>query len=419
MVQLHKRFTDSQVKELIERYLRGEIERGYIQEVLGIGKTRFFTLISAYRHSPHEFSLQYRRKVTTRTILQAVEDNILKELQVEKDMIANPDIPVRYYNYSYIRDLLETRYYQKVSLPTVIDRAKKHGFYVTRRPKNNPHDREVLTNYVGEIIQHDSSYHLWSPSAKEKWYLITSLDDFSRFILYATLLRKETSWAHICALQTVVLKYGAPFLYYVDSHSIFRFVQGRDSLWRKHYTLTDEADPQWKQVMDECNIKVTYALSPQAKGKIERPYGWLQDRLVRTCVREDVTDIKDAQRVLNYEIHRYNYKQVHSTTQEVPYFRLQRALEEKQSLFRKFQVRPPFQSVKDIFCLRVERTVDPYRKISLHNLQVKVNNATPRKRVTLRIYPLNKTVSEVRFWCENTLIDVQRIKNNDLKGVHF
>jgi hypothetical protein len=73
----------------------------------------------------------------------------------------------------------------------------------------------------------------------------------------------------------VVLKHGTPFLYYVDSHSIFRFVQARDSLWRKHYTLTDEAAPQWKQVMDDCNIKVTYALSPQARGKIERPYGWL------------------------------------------------------------------------------------------------------------------------------------------------
>jgi hypothetical protein len=41
-------------------------------------------------------------------------------------------------------------------------------------------------------------------------------------------------------------------------------VQGRDSVWRKHYTLTDEVDPQWKQVMGDCNIKVTYALSPQA-----------------------------------------------------------------------------------------------------------------------------------------------------------
>jgi len=62
MVQLHRKFTDSQVKELIERYLRKEIERKYIQEVLGIGKTRFFSLIKAYRQNPDEFSIQYTRK---------------------------------------------------------------------------------------------------------------------------------------------------------------------------------------------------------------------------------------------------------------------------------------------------------------------------------------------------------------------
>ena len=419
MVQIHKEFTDSQVKELVERYLKNEIERKYIQQVLGIGKTRFFALIKEYRKDPNNFSIQYTRNTKTRKISESIEYNIIKELRIEKDMIENIEIPLRYYNYSYIKDLLEKKYNQKVSLPTIIDRAKKNEFYLKKKPKRDPHDREVLTNYIGEIIQHDSSHHLFSPPAKEKWYLITSLDDFSRFILYATLLKKETSWAHILALQTVILKYGSPFLYYVDSHSIFRFVQGRDSLWRKHYTLTDEADPQWKQVMGDCNIKVTYALSPQAKGKIERPYGWLQDRLIRTCVRDNVTDIKQAQRVLNYEIQRYNYKQVHSTTQEVPYFRFQRALEEKRSLFREFRVKPPFQSVKDIFCLRVNRIIDPYRRISINNLQLKVNNATPRKIVTLRIYPLSNDISEVRFWCDDNLIDVQRVKNIDLKVVHF
>ena len=419
MVQIHKEFTDSQVKELIERYLKNEIERKYIQEVLGIGKTRFFALIKEYRENPKEFSIQYTRKTKTRKISQSIEHNIIKELKIEKDMIQDKDIPLRYYNYSYIRNLLEERYNQKVSLSTIIDRAKKNEFYLKKKPKKHPHDHEVLTNYIGEIIQHDSSYHLWSPPAKEKWYLITSLDDFSRFILYATLLRKETSWAHILALQTVVLKYGSPFLYYVDSHSIFRFVQGRDSVWRKHYTLTDEADPQWKQVMGDCNIKVTYALSPQAKGKIERPYGWLQDRVIRTCVRDNVTDIKQAQGVLNQEVHRYNYKQLHSTTQEVPCFRFQRALKEKRSLFREFRVKPPFQSVKDIFCLRINRTIDPYRRISINNLQLKVNNATPRKIVTLRIYPFSNDISEVRFWCDDNLIDVQRVKNSDLKRVYF
>jgi len=144
------------------------------------------------------------------------------------------------------------------------NRARKKGFYL-KKPKRTAHDREVLTNYAGELIQHDSSYHLWAPDAGEKWYLITSLDDFSRYMLYAKLLKKETSWAHIHALEVMILKYGFPFSYYVDCHSIFRFVQGRDSLWRKHHKLTDEADPQWKQVLNDCNVKIIYALSPQAK----------------------------------------------------------------------------------------------------------------------------------------------------------
>jgi hypothetical protein len=413
LVQLHRKFTDEQVKELIKKYLREEVGRKYLQEILGINKTRFFALVKAYRDSPSEFSIRYVRKGKTRAIPEAVEANILKELTIEKKLIDDKNVPLRSYNYSYIKDHLERRYKQKVSLPTIIDRARKHDFYL-RKPKRTAHDREVLTNYAGELIQHDSSYHLWAPNAQEKWYLITSLDDYSRYILYAKLLKKETSWAHILALENLILTHGLPFSYYVDSHSIFRFVQGRDSFWRRHHTLTDETDPQWKQVLFDCNVKIIYALSPQAKGKIERPYQWLQDRLVRTCVRGNVTDIRQAQTILNQEIRRYNYRQVHSTTQEVPYFRLQRALKDGTSLFREFKVRPPYQSVKDIFCLRLGRTVDPYRRVSIKNLVLKVNGVSSGDKVDIRIYPMNHLLSELRFWCDGRLVDVQRAKNRDL-----
>ena len=418
MSQLHKRFTSDQVKELLTRYSKNEIERKYIQEILGIKKRRFFMLLKQYKENPQDFTVQYQRTSAPRSISPEIEQNILRELTIEKGIILNKDIPLRSYNYSYIKDRLGNEYHQKVSLNTIIDRAKKHGFYL-KKPQKTVHDREVLTHYVGELIQHDASYHLWAPAAKEKWYLITSLDDYSRLLLYAILVKTETSWTHILALQSVILRYGLPYAYYVDSHSIFRFVQGRDSIWRKHHLLTDEATPQWKQVLEDCNVKVIHSLSPQARGKIERPYGWLQDRLIRTCVREDVTDIQQAQRVLNQELRRYNHQQVHSTTQEIPYFRFQKALKERRSLFREFTIRPPFQSMKDIFCLRMNRTIDPYRKISIHNLQLKVNHATPRKEVNLRIYPLNHQISEIRFWCEGKLIDIQRVKNSDLKGVHF
>jgi hypothetical protein len=313
---------------------------------------------------------------------------------------------------------LETHYHQKVSVPTIIQRAKKYGFHL-KKSQHKIHDREVLTHYAGELIQHDSSFHLWAPAAGERWYLITSLDDYSRFILYARLLKKESTWAHIQAFQTVALAHGLPYSYYVDSHSIFRFVQGRDEVHYKHHLKTDDVDPQWKRVLSTCGVKITYALSPQAKGKIERPYRWIQDHIVRSCVRDNVTDIRHAQTLLAHEIHRYNYRQVHSTTLEIPNVRFQKALHDQQSLFRSFRVPPPFKSAKDIFCITFERVVDRYSKISLQTFQFRVNGSYPDDKITLRLYPLNAAVSELRCWRKDQLLDVITVKNIDLKDVHF
>ncbi len=416
--QLHKNFTDSQVKSLIKSYSDKKIKISYILQMLRIKRSRFFELLAKYRKDPDSFSIQHERKTINRKIDPDVEKNIVKELKIEKDLIKAKDIPIKWYNYSYIKDLLEQKYSQKVSLPTIIDRAKRNNFYFLR-PKRKAHDREVITNYPGELIQHDSSHHQFAPYA-EKWYLITSIDDYSRLILYASLVERETTWEHILALEDVLLKYGFPLAYYVDSHSIFRFVQGRDSFWRNHYKLTDEANPQWKQVLDDCRVKVTYALSPQAKGKIERPYRWIQDRLVRTCYRENIRDIKEAQLILNSLVGKYNYQIVHSTTGEFPYIRFQRAIREKRTLFREFRIMPPFLSTKDIFCLRVDRMVNSYRKVSINNLELKVPKAPLHESIQLRIVPDRESgVSEVRFWHEDEFLGNQKVKNSELNLVHF
>jgi len=417
--QLHKNFTDGQVKLLFEKYSKGEIKLNYILQILRIKRSRFFELLTKYRNDPDNFSIQYERNTSNYRIDREIEANIIQELQIEKDLIKTKDVPIKYYNYSYIKDLLEQKYSQKVSLPTIIDRAKRNNFYFLR-PKRKAHDREVITNYPGELIQHDSSHHQFAPYAASKWYLITSLDDYSRLILYAVLVERETTWEHILALEAVLLKYGFPLAYYVDSHSIFRFVQGRDSFWRNHYKLTDEANPQWKQVLDDCRVKVTYALSPQAKGKIERPYRWIQDRLVRTCYRENIRDIQEAQLILNYLVQRYNYRIVHSTTGEIPYIRFQRAIREKRSLFREFTIRPPFLSTRDIFCLRVERMVNPYRKVSINNLELKVPGAPLHDKIQLRIIPDKESgVSEVRFWYRDNFLGSQKVKNSEINLVQL
>ena len=177
---------------------------------------------------------------------------------------------------------------------------------------------------------------------------------------------------------------------------------------------------QWKEVLKDLNIKVIYALSPAAKGKVERPYQWLQDHLVRTCVREGITSIDQAREVLYEELHRYNYKRVHSTTGEIPVLRYEKAVEENRGLFRRFEIPRPYQTLDDIFCYRFKRTVDPYRKVSWNTLKFSLSGVPIRDQVELRIsFNLKSRLALIRFWYQDKLVGEQEVKAEDLKRVHF
>jgi len=416
MDQVHKRFTAEQVEVLLRGYCQGILDRPAIEETLGISKSTFFVLLGEYRRNP-EFSLTYQRATPTRLPVP-VEEQIEAELMLEKGLIEDPSLPISGYNYSAIRDRLAKRDI-KIALSTIISRAKSLGCYQPH-PRKKAHDREVVTTAIGALIQHDASHHRWSPYAGERWVLVTSLDDFSRKILYAELFEQETTWAHIKAAESVMLTYGIPLRYYVDSLRVFRFVQGRDSVWRRHVLQTDEADPQWRQVMRALGVDVAYALSAQAKGKVERPYRWLQDRIVRTCAIERLTAIDDVRAVLKEELNRYNNHQVHSTTGEVPSIRFDKARKEGRSLFRPFALPKPYTSTKDVFCLREKRTVNGYRKISLSNHEVVVPNVPLREEVEVHLIPDTSRGSlEIRIWWDNRMVQSVTYPLKEFPSVQF
>jgi hypothetical protein len=418
---VHKRWSTDEVKVLLKHYTEGRVPLGYVGEILGLKRSRCFALVRAFREDPDGFSVDYHRSSPARKTAPEIDAALLKELAEEKKLIEDPHVPVTHYNYSYLKDRLLEEYGYRVSLPTIISRAKTHGYYQEqRRRRRLVHDRQVLTHAAGQLLQHDSSHHHFSPLVKKTWYLITTVDDYSRLLVYAVLVEKETSWAHIKALEAVLTRWGCPYCYYVDSHSIFRFVQGRDSRWRQHRLGTDEVRTQWQRVCDECRIKVHFAGSPQAKGKIERPYRWLQDRLVRACARQKVTTIDAAQDLVDQEVRRYNEQQVHRSTGDIPLVRFQRALQEQRSLFREFTVPAPYTSLQDIFCLRLTRTVDAYHRISVDRLTFKVHTAPLRRQVELRISPAETPrMVQVRIWYQDTLTDVYQVNVADLRTVHF
>ncbi len=418
--QLHRRLDSELVRRIVSQYDGHQLTLPAAMAQLGVGRSRFFTLLSQYRDNSADFKVSYQRQSRKR-LTDASEEKITDELKKEHAMITDKTLPIKWYNYSAVRDTLKEKHNLTVSVPTIISRAKQLGYYIPR-PEKKKHTHEVVTNYAGELVQHDASHHRWSPYVKESWTGITTIDDFSRVILFGDLFEHESSFAHIQSVESICLQYGIPVKYYLDQHRIFRFVRNRDANSRffNYQSFTDDVDPQFKQVLKELSIDSTYALSPQAKGKIERPYQWLQDRTVRRCAKDHVTKFSEVRDIFREEINRYNNRQVHSTTKEIPMVRLEAATNAGRSMFRPFSVPKPYASTKDIFCLRTTRTVNPYQKISFHNLLFDVPDIRPGQEVQVRLYPEPEAgTAEVRIWHGSTLIAAKAVILKDIPQVHF
>lgn len=412
MSQLHKRFSSEQVKMILNLYIQKKMELKEVLAQLGVKERRFYKILAQYKKDKTSFSIEYSRDLPNRKLDENTEYLIMEELEKEKLIIENRNICINSYNYSAVRETVNDLAGQNIALNTVINRAKDWGYYIKDKPKKRLHDREVITDAIGMLMQYDSSHHLWSPFAQKKWTLITNLDDHSRKMLFGDFFDYETVWNHIKAVEATTLKYGAGLSYYTDNHSIFRFICHRDSIWQNQVKGTDDVITQWRQVVEACGMNVIYALSAQAKGKVERPYRWLQDRIVRRCAKLGIKEIDGAREILADEIYQYNSKRVHSTTGEIPNIRFQRAIDEGRNMFKPFQLNEPYKSTKDIFCLREQRRVNGYHQISWQGKILTVKKDVPiGALVDLRSIPENPT-PELRLWHNNKLKQVFRFIKN-------
>ena len=121
-VQLHQRLTNYQVKDILGKYVRGEIKAKQAYRFLALGRTRFYQLVNAYQASPQKFDIAYLRHQANNRLGGQIKENILFELKVEKEkIIDNPNVPTTRYNYSYVRGLIQDKYRQTASLSTIIN----------------------------------------------------------------------------------------------------------------------------------------------------------------------------------------------------------------------------------------------------------------------------------------------------------
>ena len=166
-------------------------------------------------------------------------------------------------------------------------------------------------------------------------------------------------------------------------------------------------------------VDVTHALSPQAKGKVERPYRWLQDRIVRTCALEKLMSLEEVRSVLRAEVDRYNNHQIHSTTGEIPSMRFEQAKAAGRTLFRPFALPKPYTSPKDVFCLRETRMVDAYRHISLFGHEIDAPHAPLHEYVEVHLVPdVTRQLMDVRIWSNAKMVHSTAYPLHEFR-VHF
>lgn len=400
---LHKRVNIEKVRQILDWYEQKAITLEAGLSHLGIKRRRFYELLKQYR-AGQLTSLQPLRTNVHLRLPKATDQAIREELTKEQQLITDPNTTIRTYNYQAVRDEIVKQLGRDISAQTVRNRAKAWGFYLHRPAARQKHVRVVMTTAAGLLLQHDTSHHLWAPDSGVKWSLITTLDDYSRVLLYAELFEEETSWAHIQALQSVITTYGISANYYTDNHAIFRFTERHETYWQTPKVAAKEVQTQWEAAVKASGMDIIYALSPEAKGKIERPYRWLQDRMTRACAKAGVKTIDQAREVLRAEVTRYNTKQVHSTTKEIPLLRFQQATREGHSAFRPWAVPAPYTSDRDVFCLRTERKVNGYSQVAWNRQYIKVPNYIPEgATVRLHIVP-DAAHPEVRIWYKGELV---------------
>lgn len=151
---------------------------------------------------------------------------------------------------------------------------------------------------AGQMILWDGSRHDWLEGRGPRLCLTGAIDDATGELLPgAHFVDQECSLGYLRVLLEIVTAKGIPMSAYMDRHGILK---RNDRNWTLPEQLAGRQEPtQVRRALDDLGIQVIYALSPQAKGRVERLWGTLQDRLVSELRLAKVKNAASANAVLS------------------------------------------------------------------------------------------------------------------------
>jgi transposase len=160
-----------------------------------------------------------------------------------------------------------------------------------RRPPKH-RKRRPRKAAAGLLMLWDGSPHHWFGEAQPSCCLMAAIDDATSSLLALRFVPQECAWGYLKLLEEVLLRWGVPASIYQDRHTIHKRA---DAFWSLAEELAGRQDPtQVGAALQGLQIEAICALSPQAKGRAERLFRTLQDRLVAELGLAGITDITAA-----------------------------------------------------------------------------------------------------------------------------
>ena len=150
---------------------------------------------------------------------------------------------------------------------------------VRKRGVKRHYKRRERKAQEGALLLWDGSPHRWFGDDQGEYNLTAVIDDATGALLHGVFTLEEDAQSYLICLREILLDKGIPLALYMDRHAIFR---RNDDHWSLQEELLGEQRPtQVGQALKELGIEPIFALSPQAKGRVERLFNTLQDRLVQ------------------------------------------------------------------------------------------------------------------------------------------
>ena len=208
-------------------------------------------------------------------------------------------------NHSHLSELLAEREGINIGRSTVSRLLQSAGIRSPRPQRRRSKHRSRRERYPqeGMLLQIDASDHEWLEDRGPRLTLLGVIDDATSNVVGARFEETEDARGYLRLLREVCHKVGVPHALYSDRHSIFWPTNGETL---KEQLAGRRSPTQFGRAMAEVDIRLIAAHSPQAKGRVERLWGTLQDRLVSELRLAGATTMEEANAYLPAFLRRYN-----------------------------------------------------------------------------------------------------------------